>query len=90
MLDIVTFGSEILGRKAEPVTEIDDGIRTLATDMLERGASIYSIQAILGHAYASHMFSVAASQRGPRVSSISISYFIAFSFQKSQTQGLPS
>jgi len=35
MLDIVTFGSEILGRKAEPVTEIDDGIRTLATDMLE-------------------------------------------------------
>lgn len=35
MLDIVTFGSEILGRKAEPVKEIDDGIRALATDMLE-------------------------------------------------------
>ena len=35
MLDIVTFGSEILGRKAEPVMEIDDGIRALATDMLE-------------------------------------------------------
>jgi site-specific recombinase XerD len=26
---------------------------SLATDMLERGASIYSIQAILGHAYVS-------------------------------------
>ena len=35
MLDIVTFGSEILGRKAEPVMDIDDGIRTLAVDMLE-------------------------------------------------------
>jgi site-specific recombinase XerD len=26
---------------------------SLATDMLERGASVYSIQAILGHAYVS-------------------------------------
>ena len=30
MLDIVTYGSEILGRKAEPVKEIDDEIRELA------------------------------------------------------------
>ena len=35
MLDIVTYGNEILGRKAEPVAEIDDRIRTLASGMLE-------------------------------------------------------
>jgi peptide deformylase len=35
MLDIVTYGNEILGRKAELVKDIDDRIRTLATDMLE-------------------------------------------------------
>jgi peptide deformylase len=34
MLDIVTYGNEILGRKAEPVKDINDAIRTLATDML--------------------------------------------------------
>jgi peptide deformylase len=35
MLDIVTYGSEILGRKADPVKDIDDGIRKLGQDMLE-------------------------------------------------------
>jgi peptide deformylase len=35
MLDIVTYGSEILGKKAEPVKDIDDGVRKLAADMLE-------------------------------------------------------
>jgi peptide deformylase len=35
MLDIVTYGNEILGRKAEPVKDIDDRIRALASDMLE-------------------------------------------------------
>jgi peptide deformylase len=35
MLDIVTYGNEILGRKAELVKDIDDRIRTLATEMLE-------------------------------------------------------
>jgi peptide deformylase len=35
MLDIVTYGNEILGKKAEPVKEIDDGIRSLSEDMLE-------------------------------------------------------
>jgi peptide deformylase len=35
MLDIVTYGNEILHRKAERIEEIDDGIRTLAADMLE-------------------------------------------------------
>jgi peptide deformylase len=35
MLAIVTYGNEILGKKAEPIKEIDDGIRTLAADMLE-------------------------------------------------------
>lgn len=34
MLDIVTYGNEILGRKAEPVKDIDDSIRALAADML--------------------------------------------------------
>lgn len=34
MLDIVTFGSEILNRKAEPVKDIDDSIRKLGADML--------------------------------------------------------
>lgn len=34
MLDIVTYGNEILGRKAEPIKDIDDSIRTLAVDML--------------------------------------------------------
>jgi peptide deformylase len=35
MLDIVTYGNEILGKKAEPVKEIDDGMRVLAAGMLE-------------------------------------------------------
>ena len=35
MLDIVTYGNEILGRKAEPVKDIDDAIRKLGEDMLE-------------------------------------------------------
>jgi peptide deformylase len=35
MLDIVTYGKEILTRKAEPIAEIDDRIRTLGEDMLE-------------------------------------------------------
>jgi peptide deformylase len=35
MLDIVTYGNEILGRKAEPVKEIDASLRALAADMLE-------------------------------------------------------
>lgn len=35
MLDIVTYGNEILGRKAESVKDIDDGIRALAAEMLE-------------------------------------------------------
>jgi peptide deformylase len=35
MLDIVTYGSEILGRKAESVKDIDDAIRRLGADMLE-------------------------------------------------------
>jgi peptide deformylase len=34
MLDIVTYGNEILARKAEPVKDIDDAIRALAADML--------------------------------------------------------
>jgi peptide deformylase len=34
MLDIVTYGNEILGRKAESVKDIDDSIRSLAADML--------------------------------------------------------
>jgi peptide deformylase len=34
MLEIVTYGNEILGRKAEPVKDIDDSIRSLAADML--------------------------------------------------------
>jgi peptide deformylase len=35
MLDIVTYGNEILGRKAEPVKDIDDAVRALSVDMLE-------------------------------------------------------
>jgi peptide deformylase len=35
MLDIVTYGNEILARKAESVADIDDGIRMLAEGMLE-------------------------------------------------------
>jgi peptide deformylase len=35
MLDIVTYGNEILGKKAESIKDIDDGIRALAADMLE-------------------------------------------------------
>jgi peptide deformylase len=35
MLDIVTYGSEILSRKAEPVKEIDAEIRKLGHEMLE-------------------------------------------------------
>jgi len=35
MLDIVTYGSEILGRKAEAVKDIDDAVRELGADMLE-------------------------------------------------------
>ncbi len=34
MLDIVTYGDEILARKAEPVKDIDDSIRDLAAQML--------------------------------------------------------
>jgi peptide deformylase len=34
MLDIVTYGNDILGRKAEPIKDIDDSIRDLAADML--------------------------------------------------------
>ena len=34
MLEIVTYGNEILGRKAEPIKDIDDSIRTLAAEML--------------------------------------------------------
>ena len=34
MLEIVTYGNEILGRKAEPVKDIDDSIRSLAAGML--------------------------------------------------------
>jgi peptide deformylase len=35
MLDIVTYGNEILTRKAEPVKEIDGAIRELGANMLE-------------------------------------------------------
>jgi len=35
MLDIITYGNEILARKAEPVKDIDDGVRRLAQGMLE-------------------------------------------------------
>jgi peptide deformylase len=35
MLDIVTFGSEVLVRKAEAVKDIDETIRKLGADMLE-------------------------------------------------------
>jgi peptide deformylase len=35
MLDIVTYGSEILERKAESVKDIDDDVRKLAQDMLD-------------------------------------------------------
>jgi peptide deformylase len=35
MLDIVTYGSEILGRKAGAVKDIDDEVRKLGEDMLE-------------------------------------------------------
>lgn len=35
MLDIVTFGNEILVKKADPVKDIDDTIRKLSADMLE-------------------------------------------------------
>jgi peptide deformylase len=35
MLDIVTYGNEILARKAEPVKDIDDEIRQLGKGMLE-------------------------------------------------------
>jgi peptide deformylase len=35
MLDIVTYGNEILGKKALPVKDIDDVIRKLGADMLE-------------------------------------------------------
>ena len=35
MLDIVTYGNEILGKKAEPIKDIDDEIRVLASDMLD-------------------------------------------------------
>lgn len=35
MLDIVTYGNEILEQKAEPVKDIDDVIRKLGKDMLE-------------------------------------------------------
>jgi peptide deformylase len=34
MLDIVTYGNDILHRKAERIEEIDDGVRALAADML--------------------------------------------------------
>jgi peptide deformylase len=35
MFDIVTYGNEILQRKADPVKEIDDTIKKLGLDMLE-------------------------------------------------------
>ncbi len=35
MLDIVTYGNEILGKKAESVVEINDAIRTMAAEMFE-------------------------------------------------------
>jgi peptide deformylase len=35
MLDIVTFGNEILAQKSQPVADIDDVIRRLGADMLE-------------------------------------------------------
>lgn len=35
ILDIVTYGNEVLRREARPVAEITDGIRALAKDMLE-------------------------------------------------------
>ncbi len=35
MLEIVTYGNDILESKAEPVKEIDDGIKSLAASMLE-------------------------------------------------------
>jgi peptide deformylase len=35
MLDIVTYGDEMLVRKAEPVKDMDDSIRELAKGMLE-------------------------------------------------------
>jgi len=35
MLDIVTYGNEILHMKAERIVDIDDGIRSLAAEMLE-------------------------------------------------------
>jgi peptide deformylase len=35
MLDIVTFGNEILASKSEPVKDIDDSVRRIASDMLE-------------------------------------------------------
>jgi peptide deformylase len=35
MLDIVTYGNEILGKKAQSVTDIDDSILALSADMLE-------------------------------------------------------
>jgi peptide deformylase len=35
MLDIVTYGNEILGKKAESVKDIDEEIRDLAKGMLE-------------------------------------------------------
>jgi peptide deformylase len=34
MLEIVTYGNEILGKRAEPVKDIDDSVRSLAADML--------------------------------------------------------
>ena len=34
MLEIVTYGNEILGRKAEPIKNIDDEILSLSSDML--------------------------------------------------------
>jgi peptide deformylase len=33
--DIVTYGDPVLRRKADPVEKIDDGIRSLATDMID-------------------------------------------------------
>ena len=35
VLDIVTYGDEVLRKPARPVAEIDDGIRKLAADMLD-------------------------------------------------------
>jgi peptide deformylase len=40
MLDIVTYGNEILAKKADPVKDIDDGIRKLGLDMLEAMAGL--------------------------------------------------